>query len=96
MSRSTPTALSGSTMSEKKMAASTPYRRTGWRVISTTSSGSMQDSSMPIALADREVLRQRPARLAHEPDRGVRHRLAAGGAQEGAVAEPLVGSRAEP
>ena len=29
------------------MAASTPYRRTGWRVISTTSSGFMQDSSMP-------------------------------------------------
>src|SRR3954470_12353002 len=47
MSRSTPTALSGSTMSEKKIAASTPYRRTGWSVISTTRSGSMQDSSMP-------------------------------------------------
>ena len=28
------------------MAASTPYRRTGCRVISTTSSASMQDSSM--------------------------------------------------
>ncbi len=47
MSRSTPTALSGSTMSEKKMAASTPYRRTGCMVISTTRSGSMHDSSMP-------------------------------------------------
>src|SRR6478752_3678107 len=47
MSRSTPMALSGSTMSEKKMAASTPYRRTGWSVISTTRAGSMQDSSMP-------------------------------------------------
>ena len=47
MSRSTPTALRGSTMSEKKMAASTPYRRTGCRVISTTRSGVMQDSSMP-------------------------------------------------
>ncbi len=46
MSRSTPTALRGSTMSEKKMAASTPYRRTGWRVISVTRSASMQDSSM--------------------------------------------------
>ena len=34
-------------MSEKKMAASTPYRRTGCRVISTTRSGVMQDSSMP-------------------------------------------------
>ena len=61
------------------MAASTPYRRTGWRVISTTSSGFMQDSSMPDALAEREVLGQRAARLAHEPDRGVRDRLAAGG-----------------
>ena len=47
MSRSTPTALSGSTMSEKKMAASTPYRRTGCSVISTARSGVMQDSSMP-------------------------------------------------
>ena len=33
-------------MSEKKMAASTPYRRTGWRVISVTMSAFMQDSSM--------------------------------------------------
>ena len=48
MSRSTPTALSGSTMSEKKMAASTPYRRTGCRVISTTMSGSMQASSIAV------------------------------------------------
>ena len=47
MSRSTPTALSGSTMSEKRMAASTPYRRTGWRVISVTRSASMHDSSIP-------------------------------------------------
>ena len=48
MSRSTPTALRGSTMSEKKMAASTPYRRTGCRVISTTMSGSMQASSIAV------------------------------------------------
>ena len=34
-------------MSEKKIAASTPYRRTGCRVISTTRSGSMHDSSIP-------------------------------------------------
>jgi hypothetical protein len=46
MSRSTPTALSGSTMSEKKMAASTAYLRTGCMVISTTSSGRMHDSSI--------------------------------------------------
>ena len=30
------------------MAASTPYRRTGCSVISTTSSGFMHDSSMPM------------------------------------------------
>ena len=39
MSRSTPMAVSGTTMSEKKIAASTPCRRTGCRVISVTSSG---------------------------------------------------------
>ena len=39
------------------------------------------------ALADLAVLRQRPAGLAHEPHRGVRHRLAAAGAQEGGVVQ---------
>ena len=34
-------------MSEKKIAASTPWRRTGWRVISVTRSGRRHDSSMP-------------------------------------------------
>ena len=46
MSRSTPIAFNGSTMSEKKIAASTPYRRTGCSVISVTRSGRMHDSSM--------------------------------------------------
>ena len=69
------------------MAASTPYRRTGWRVISTTRSGSMQDSSIADALAEREVLRQRAARLAHEPDRRVAGVLAARGTEERAVGE---------
>jgi hypothetical protein len=46
MSRSTPTALSGTTMSEKKIAASTPYRRTGCIVISTTRSVRKHDSSI--------------------------------------------------
>ncbi|GAA3040102.1 hypothetical protein GCM10020000_18240 [Streptomyces olivoverticillatus] len=46
MSRSIPMALSGTTMSLKKMAASTPWRRTGCRVISVTRSGRMQESSM--------------------------------------------------
>ena len=48
MSRSTPMALSGTTMSEKKMAASTPCRRTGWSVISTTRSGVKQDASIAV------------------------------------------------
>ena len=39
----------------------------------------------PDALADRAVLRQRPAGLAHEPHRGVRHALPAGGAHQGGV-----------
>ena len=38
-------------MSEKKIAASTPYRRTGCRVISVTRSGRMHDSSIRDALA---------------------------------------------
>ena len=37
------------------------------------------------ALADRAVLGQRPAGLAHEPHRGVRHVLPAGGAHQGGV-----------
>ncbi len=46
ISTSMPTALSGTTMSEKKIAASTLCRRTGCRVISLTSSGRMQASSI--------------------------------------------------
>src|SRR3954447_16710168 len=62
ISRSTPTALSGSTMSEKKMAASTPYLRTGWRVISVTRSGSMHDSSIPTpSRSERYSGSERPA-----------------------------------
>ena len=47
MSRSMPAALSGTTMSENRIAASTSCRRTGCMVISQTSSASKQDSSMP-------------------------------------------------
>ena len=46
MSTPTPASLSGMTMSEKKMAASTSWRRTGCRVISEASSGRRQESSM--------------------------------------------------
>ncbi len=50
MSRSNPIAFSGSTMSLKKMAASTPYRRTGCSVISVTSSGRVHASSIVVPL----------------------------------------------
>ena len=87
MSRSTPTALSGSTMSEKKIAASTPYRRTGWRVISTTSSGFMQDSSIPTPSRTRRYSgSERPAWRMNHTGR-VRHRLPARCLEEGAVGE---------
>jgi len=49
MSRSTPAAASGTTMSEKRIAASTPWRRTGCSVTSVTSAGSRQASSMGTA-----------------------------------------------
>ena len=91
MSRSTPTAFSGTTMSLKRIAASTPCRRTGCRVISVTRSGRRAGLEHRDALADLAVLRQRPAGLAHEPHRGVRHRLAAAGAQEGGVAQSAAG-----
>src|SRR5205807_3258942 len=46
-STSTPMALSGTTMSEKRMAASTPSRRTGCMVTSAASSGVWMMSNMP-------------------------------------------------
>ncbi len=48
MSMSTPAARSGTTMSLNKMAASTPYRRTGCSVISVMMSGVKQASSIAI------------------------------------------------
>ena len=48
MSTPTPAAASGTTMSLKRMAASTPCLRTGCNVISHVSSGVKQDSSMPV------------------------------------------------
>ena len=86
MSRSTPSALSGSTMSEKKMAASTPCRRTGCSVISTIRSGRMQASSIGDALAELAVLGQRAAGLAHEPDRQPVRTVASGSADQRARA----------
>ncbi|CPU66642.1 Uncharacterised protein [Mycobacteroides abscessus] len=46
ISTSTPASRSGTTMSEKKMPASTRCRRTGWSVISDARSGRRQESSM--------------------------------------------------
>ncbi len=46
ISTSSPASLSGTTMSLKKMPASTPCRRTGCRVISAASSGVRQASSI--------------------------------------------------
>ena len=62
ISMSTPATTSGSTMSEKRMAASTPCRRTGCRVISVTRSGSWQASSIAVpARSARYSGRDRPA-----------------------------------
>ena len=48
ISMSTPATTSGSTMSENRIAASTPCRRTGCRVISVTRSGSWQAASIAV------------------------------------------------
>ncbi len=66
-------------MSEKRIAASTPCRRTGCSVISVTRSGRRHASSIAMPSRTAAVLRQRPARLAHEPDRRVRDGLAPAG-----------------
>src|SRR3954469_7300369 len=62
MSTSTPASFSGTTMSLKKMAASTPCRRTGCTVISAASSGVRQASSIAVPARDaRYSGRERPA-----------------------------------
>ena len=88
MSRSTPMADSGTTMSEKKIAASTPWRRTGCRVISVTRSGRRHDSSIP---TPSRTLRysgsDRPAwRMNHTGVCGTSRRRAARTRAESAVA----------
>ena len=69
-------------MSANMTAASTPCLRTGCNVTSAHSSGVPATIPEGVALADRAVLRQRPARLAHEPHRGALDRLAPGGPHE--------------
>ena len=62
MSTPTPAAYSGTTMSENRMAASTPCRRTGCRVISQANSGVRQAASMAVsARSARYSGRDRPA-----------------------------------
>ncbi|SKF62308.1 Uncharacterised protein [Mycobacteroides abscessus subsp. abscessus] len=52
----------GTTMSLKKMPASTPWRRTGWQVISAASSGRRHESSMVVpSRAARYSGSERPA-----------------------------------
>ena len=55
---------------------------TGWSVTSAQSSGWPTTSKSPCRVADLAVLRQRAARLAHEPDRRPLDRLAPRGADE--------------
>ena len=69
-------------MSANITAASTSWRRTGWSVTSAQSSGVLRDLEEGVALADRAVLGQRAARLAHEPHGRALDRLAARGADE--------------
>ena len=64
-------------MSANSTAASTSCRRTGCSVTSAQSSGVPATLEEPVTLADRAVLRQRAARLAHEPHRGALDGLAA-------------------
>ena len=57
-----PMAATGTTMSEKKMAASVPYRSTGWRVSSAASSGwAMASRMLPGPRAARYSGSDRPA-----------------------------------
>ena len=69
-------------MSANMTAASTSCRRTGWSVTSAHSSGVCATSKKRVPLADRAVLGQRPAGLAHEPHRRALDGLAPGGAHE--------------
>ena len=79
---SSPAARAARTMSLNKIAASTPYLRTGWSVISVIRSGLEHASSIAVPGPRGPVLGQRPARLAHVPHRRVGDRLAAAGPDE--------------
>ena len=78
MSSSMPDARSGTTMSENRMAASTPCRRTGCSVISVISSASKQRLHHGVLGPQRPVLGQRTSGLPHEPHRHAVRFAAAG------------------
>ena len=96
ISTDTPAASSGTTMSEKKIAASTPWRRTGCRVISETRSGVRQAPSIVVpSRSSRYSGSDRPAcRMNHT---GVRLTVSDRAAETRVVfmgpslADPLVG-----
>ena len=69
MSRSMPDARSGTTMSENRMAASTPCLRTGCSVISVIRSGVEAGLHHGVLRAQLPVLGQRTSGLPHEPHR---------------------------
>ena len=75
---------SGVMMSLKRMAASSSKRRSGCRVTSAASSGRARQRREIHLRAQLAVLGQIAARLAHDPDGRVRHRLAPAGGEEGA------------
>ncbi len=83
---SSPIATSGVTMSEKRIAASTPWRRTGWSVISVISSGVLQAWSMVVpARSARYSGSDRPAwRMNHTGGRGPGRPVAARTSRESA------------
>ena len=72
MSKSTPSPVNGVVMSAKRIAASTPRRRTGWSVTSAQSAGSRVISMSDAGSRMARNSGSDAAGLAHEPDgRGV-------------------------
>ena len=72
----------GTKMSEKKITASVPTRRSGWSDTSTARSTSRHSSRKESCFAHAAVLGQVAAGLAHQPDGRPVDRLAPAGAQQ--------------
>ena len=97
MSSSIPDARSGTTMSENRMAASTPWRRTGCRVISVISSASKHACIMVFcARSARYSGSERPAcRMNHTGTRwGLRPPAAAKYGDSGSSRRVFIGTNA--